>query len=88
MPRVCLKTILAGPVFTAQPGECVDVSDEQAAQLVDAGFADIVGPKTPEPGTAHEDGEKYQAAQAAETATVAPSETATAGPQRKKAPKD
>jgi hypothetical protein len=42
MKRILLKTVLAGPQGTKQPGKHI-VSDDEAATLADAGYAEILG---------------------------------------------
>ena len=42
MKRILLKTRLAGPQGTKHPGEHT-VSDDEAATLADAGYAEILG---------------------------------------------
>lgn len=46
--RVKLRTILAGPGISGQPGEVIDVDDERGRGLVAGGYATLV-PTTPPP---------------------------------------
>lgn len=44
---VKLKTIMAGPAGGGQPGQILQVPDEQGALLVKGGFAEESGPPAP-----------------------------------------
>lgn len=43
--KIKMKTNIAGPGFTAFPGEVVDVDEKQAEALIKAGFAEAAEPK-------------------------------------------
>lgn len=57
--KVKLKTIMAGPEGTAQPGQVVDVPEGEARYLVETNQAEAVDPMKPvRKGTAIETAEK------------------------------
>lgn len=39
MPRVRMLTVVAGPDYAASPGQVVNVSKQEAKDLIDGGFA-------------------------------------------------
>lgn len=41
--RLRMRTTAAGPHFSARSGQVVEVSDDLAEQLVDGGYAELVG---------------------------------------------
>jgi len=46
MKQIRMKTLMAGPTCTRHPGEVCMVSPEEAAVLVDGGYAEaVVGPE-------------------------------------------
>ena len=61
--QVRLKTIMAGPAGTGQPGDVVDLPTAQAYALIEGGYAAQLGAETPTPA-------------GPETATAAPPERA------------
>lgn len=44
MPRVKLKSLYATSNVMAHPGSTIDVSAEEAKQLIDGRFAELIGP--------------------------------------------
>ncbi|MFM2345357.1 MAG: hypothetical protein RL654_110 [Pseudomonadota bacterium] len=45
--KIRLKTIMAGPGGSAGPGDVVDVPDDEAAALIEGGYASAVDEPTP-----------------------------------------
>jgi hypothetical protein len=52
--KVRLKTIYAGPSGSAHPGEVIDVSEREGAELVNGGYADTVKQAQIETAVVHE----------------------------------
>lgn len=50
MPRVRLNTLYASPLVVIQPGSIVDLSDEEAAELIAGHYASPVDYDQPEDG--------------------------------------
>ena len=48
MAKIKMRTILAGPAFSADPGQTVDCDEQTAAALVAGGYADrLDAPRAP-----------------------------------------
>lgn len=77
MPKVRLSTIYASPTRTAQPGETIDVSAEEAKALVEGRYGDAVDSERRSPRR------EKATAPPPEGASAPPPEVATAPPPAK-----
>ena len=74
--RVRLKTVLAGPAGTKQPGEH-EFEDDVARDLIAGGYAEELPEPEPEVESIDEAADRLDAEDAAEAAATEPAETAS-----------